>query len=115
MEETANRQIQVNLCANEQQRRKREENSASTFIQFVRIKDPVQAAGSADNNVEEGDVDDQENKSEDPFQIYKLLYKNNKVDRNKGISDDSLKYPPGFTPHGSIDADSSNVVGKNDL
>nr|GEY10815.1 nucleotide-binding alpha-beta plait domain-containing protein [Tanacetum cinerariifolium] len=67
----------------------------------------------ADNNVEEGYVDDQENKSEDPFQIYKLLHKNNKVDRNEGVSDDSLKYPPGFTPHGSNDADSSNVVGNN--
>nr|GFA50218.1 hypothetical protein [Tanacetum cinerariifolium] len=54
-----------------------------------------------------------ENKSEDPFQIYKLLHKNNKVDRNEGVSDDSLKYPPGFTPHGSNDADSSNVVGDN--
>ncbi|GJY96330.1 zinc finger, CCHC-type containing protein [Tanacetum coccineum] len=46
MEETAKqyiqlcRQIQVNLRANEQQRRKREEESASTFIQFVRIEDP---------------------------------------------------------------------------
>nr|GFA85452.1 nucleotide-binding alpha-beta plait domain-containing protein [Tanacetum cinerariifolium] len=67
----------------------------------------------ADNNVEEGDVDDQENKSEDPFQIYKLLHKNNKVDRKEGVSYDSLKYPPGFTPHGSNDADSSNVVGDN--
>nr|GEY22783.1 nucleotide-binding alpha-beta plait domain-containing protein [Tanacetum cinerariifolium] len=67
----------------------------------------------ADNNVKEGDVDDQENKSEDPFQIYKLLHKNNKVDRNEGVSDDSLKYPPGFTLHGSNDADSSNVVGDN--
>nr|GFA46993.1 RNA-directed DNA polymerase, eukaryota, reverse transcriptase zinc-binding domain protein [Tanacetum cinerariifolium] len=54
-----------------------------------------------DNNVEEGDVDDQENKSEDPFQIYKLLHKKNKVDRKEGVSDDSLKYPPGFTPYGS--------------
>ncbi|GJW16375.1 Toll/interleukin-1 receptor domain-containing protein [Tanacetum coccineum] len=35
------RQIQVNLRANEQQRRKREEESASTFIQFVRIEDPT--------------------------------------------------------------------------
>ncbi|GJS37331.1 putative ribonuclease H-like domain-containing protein [Tanacetum coccineum] len=35
------RQIQVNLRANEQQRRKREEESASTFIQFVRIEDPI--------------------------------------------------------------------------
>ncbi|GKD12189.1 hypothetical protein Tco_1196596 [Tanacetum coccineum] len=34
------RQIQINLRANEQQRRKREEESASTFIQFVRIEDP---------------------------------------------------------------------------
>nr|GFA34359.1 RNA-directed DNA polymerase, eukaryota [Tanacetum cinerariifolium] len=67
----------------------------------------------ADNNVEERDVDDQENKSEDPFQIYKLLHKNNKVDRNEGVSDDGLKYPPGFTPYGSNDADSSNVVGDN--
>nr|GEU76757.1 nucleotide-binding alpha-beta plait domain-containing protein [Tanacetum cinerariifolium] len=55
----------------------------------------------ADNNVEDGDMDDQENKSEDPFQIYKFLHKNNKVDRNEGVSDDSLKYPPGFTPYGS--------------
>ncbi|GJX40516.1 beta-caryophyllene synthase [Tanacetum coccineum] len=39
------RQIQVNLRANEQQRRKREEKSASTFIQFFRIEDPVQTAG----------------------------------------------------------------------
>nr|GFA02871.1 nucleotide-binding alpha-beta plait domain-containing protein [Tanacetum cinerariifolium] len=54
-----------------------------------------------------------ENKSEDPFQIYKLRHKNNKVDRNEGVSDDSLKYPPGFTPYGSNDADSSNVVGDN--
>nr|GEV70847.1 nucleotide-binding alpha-beta plait domain-containing protein [Tanacetum cinerariifolium] len=69
----------------------------------------------ADNNVEEGDVDDQENKSEDPFQIYKLLHKNNKVDRNEGVSDDSLKWPPGFTPYGSNDADSSNVVGDNNV
>nr|GEY71658.1 nucleotide-binding alpha-beta plait domain-containing protein [Tanacetum cinerariifolium] len=67
----------------------------------------------ADNNVEDGDVDDHENKSEDPFQIYKLLHKNNKVDRNEGVSDDSLKYPPGFTPYCSNDADSSNVVGDN--
>nr|GEY64053.1 RNA-directed DNA polymerase, eukaryota, reverse transcriptase zinc-binding domain protein [Tanacetum cinerariifolium] len=67
----------------------------------------------ADNNVEDRDVDDQENKSEDPFQIYKLLHKNNKVDRNEGVSDDGLKYPPRFTPHVSNDADSSNVVGDN--
>nr|GFC97040.1 nucleotide-binding alpha-beta plait domain-containing protein [Tanacetum cinerariifolium] len=65
------------------------------------------------SNDGEGDVDDQENKSEDPFQIYKLLHKKNEVDRNEGVSDDSLKYPSGFTPYGSNDADSSNVVGDN--
>ncbi|GJV32258.1 E3 ubiquitin protein ligase UPL5-like protein [Tanacetum coccineum] len=51
MEETAKqyiqlcRQIQVNFRTNEQQRRKREEESASTFIQFFRIEDLVQTAG----------------------------------------------------------------------
>nr|GEZ26029.1 RNA-directed DNA polymerase, eukaryota [Tanacetum cinerariifolium] len=83
--------------------------SGAEESQFNSLLEIVQA----DNNVEEGDVDDQENKSEDPFQIYKLLHKNNKVDRNEGVSDDSLKYPPGFTPHGSNGVDSSNVVGDN--
>nr|GEW69331.1 RNA-directed DNA polymerase, eukaryota [Tanacetum cinerariifolium] len=42
--------------------------------------------GAKEHIPSEGDVDDQENKSEDPFQIYKLLHKNNKVDRNAGAT-----------------------------
>ncbi|GKB26093.1 RNA-directed DNA polymerase, eukaryota [Tanacetum coccineum] len=38
--------------------------------------------------------------SEDPFGIYSILNKNKDNDANISVSDQSIKFPPGFTPNG---------------
>ncbi|GJR97627.1 RNA-directed DNA polymerase, eukaryota [Tanacetum coccineum] len=38
--------------------------------------------------------------SEDPFGIYSILNKNKNNDANISVSDQSIKFPPGFTPNG---------------
>nr|GEX45996.1 RNA-directed DNA polymerase, eukaryota [Tanacetum cinerariifolium] len=66
----------------------------------------VEEVRQVGNNLEEGGVDEQENKSEDSFQIYDLLKNNYNMSCNDNVADNSLKFPPGFTPQGSLDADS---------
>ncbi|GJT57078.1 hypothetical protein Tco_0992132 [Tanacetum coccineum] len=46
------------------------------------------------NSVRKSDV-----QSEDPFGIYEVLNKNRDGKNNEGKPEDSLKYPPGFTPN----------------
>ncbi|GJT76395.1 hypothetical protein Tco_1043120, partial [Tanacetum coccineum] len=49
-------------------------------------------------NVKEDYVGEQKDtRSEDPFKIYELLNKNKEKNNGDYNSDDSLKYPPGYT------------------
>nr|GEY22961.1 RNA-directed DNA polymerase, eukaryota [Tanacetum cinerariifolium] len=51
--------------------------------------------------------------SEDPFNIYSLLNRNNPLEKNVKVSDDSLKYPPGYTPFdGTNEKTDSDVVDR---
>ncbi|GJY84580.1 hypothetical protein Tco_0497956 [Tanacetum coccineum] len=54
--------------------------------------------GKGDNNLEEGELNEKVEKSEDPFNIYPIL--NKKVEKGgyDNKSESSLKYPPGFSP-----------------
>nr|GEY73392.1 RNA-directed DNA polymerase, eukaryota, reverse transcriptase zinc-binding domain protein [Tanacetum cinerariifolium] len=67
------------------------------------------------NDMEEGGMDEQENKSKDPFQIYPLLEKKNNSATKDNISVGSLKYPIGFTPHESSDVDCMHVEGDKNV
>ncbi|GKB14849.1 hypothetical protein Tco_0848772 [Tanacetum coccineum] len=49
-------------------------------------------------NAENASVEKQKTHSEDPFNIYKLLTKNKENNHKEFNLEDSLKYPPGFTP-----------------
>ncbi|GJT59828.1 RNA-directed DNA polymerase, eukaryota [Tanacetum coccineum] len=49
------------------------------------------------------------NYSEDPFGIYTLLNKKKVMNGVKGTSDQSLKYPPGFTPNENMNEFCTNV------
>ncbi|GJW36657.1 RNA-directed DNA polymerase, eukaryota [Tanacetum coccineum] len=49
------------------------------------------------------------NQSEDPFGIYTLLNKKKVMNGVKGTSDQSLKYPPGFTPNENMNEFCTNV------
>nr|GEZ39923.1 RNA-directed DNA polymerase, eukaryota [Tanacetum cinerariifolium] len=49
-------------------------------------------------NTEKASVEKKEVHSEDPFNIYDLLNKKKENSNNESNLDDSLKYPPGFTP-----------------
>nr|GEX69116.1 nucleotide-binding alpha-beta plait domain-containing protein [Tanacetum cinerariifolium] len=51
--------------------------------------------------------------SEDPFNIYSFLNRNNPLEKNVKVSDDSLKYPPGYTPFdGTNEKTDSDVVDR---
>nr|GEX44636.1 RNA-directed DNA polymerase, eukaryota [Tanacetum cinerariifolium] len=71
--------------------------------------------GLVKSDMEEGDMDEHKNKSEDPFQIYPLLEKKNNSATKGNISVGSLKYPPGFTPRESSDVDSMHVEGNRNV
>ncbi|GJW92992.1 nucleotide-binding alpha-beta plait domain-containing protein [Tanacetum coccineum] len=45
-------------------------------------------------------LEQNESPSEDPFGIYSILNKNKDNDANISVSDQSIKFPPGFTPNG---------------
>ncbi|GKC09493.1 hypothetical protein Tco_1001103 [Tanacetum coccineum] len=70
-----------------------------------------QEDGQGDNNIEEASMDKNEDKSEDPFNIYHMLNNKTEMVRNNNKSDGSLKYPPGFTPIESTDVNSLHVDG----
>nr|GEU37786.1 RNA-directed DNA polymerase, eukaryota, reverse transcriptase zinc-binding domain protein [Tanacetum cinerariifolium] len=56
-------------------------------------------------NRNEGNSDAQEEiRSEEPFNIYDLLRKTKDTNINSTNSEDTLKYPPGFTPETDVDA-----------
>nr|GFB82634.1 nucleotide-binding alpha-beta plait domain-containing protein [Tanacetum cinerariifolium] len=67
--------------------------------------------GQVDNNLEEEHIEKQEDKSEDPFNIYPLLNKNNNMAGKDNKSEGSLKYPPGFTPQEGTDANTMHAEG----
>nr|GEX70656.1 RNA-directed DNA polymerase, eukaryota, reverse transcriptase zinc-binding domain protein [Tanacetum cinerariifolium] len=71
--------------------------------------------GLVKNDMEEGGMDEQENKSEDPFKFYPLLEKKNNSATKNNICVGSLKYPPGFTPRESFDVDSMHVEGDRNV
>ncbi|GKC59678.1 hypothetical protein Tco_1087276, partial [Tanacetum coccineum] len=52
----------------------------------------------------DGDVSSGQNgiQSEDPFNIYTLLNKNNMKDNKESSTKESLEYPPGFTPREEV-------------
>ncbi|GKB42351.1 RNA-directed DNA polymerase, eukaryota, reverse transcriptase zinc-binding domain protein [Tanacetum coccineum] len=53
----------------------------------------------SNDKLDEESIGQMVNHSEDPFGIYTLLNKKKVMNRVKGTSDQSLKYPPGFTPN----------------
>ncbi|GKB91496.1 hypothetical protein Tco_0963768, partial [Tanacetum coccineum] len=68
------------------------ENDVTEVPDTVFEKESPRSKGGEDS------VGQSDKQSEDPFNIYPLLNKNTR-DNNKGSStNDSLKYPPGFTP-----------------
>ncbi|GKA65576.1 RNA-directed DNA polymerase, eukaryota, reverse transcriptase zinc-binding domain protein [Tanacetum coccineum] len=66
-------------------------------IQFVvpetKFEEELQQA-----NAEEDSVGKKNSMSEDPFNIYELLNKKQSDNKERPCAEDSLKYPPGFTP-----------------
>ncbi|GKA47967.1 hypothetical protein Tco_0740925, partial [Tanacetum coccineum] len=71
------------------------------------------------NNMEEMSTGQKENHSEDPFNIYTLLNKNKDIAERENNSDQSLKYPPGYTPNDEENnvhkENSSNKGSKEDV
>nr|GEU84055.1 putative RNA-directed DNA polymerase, eukaryota, reverse transcriptase zinc-binding domain protein [Tanacetum cinerariifolium] len=69
--------------------------------------------GEGDNNLDEGEVNEEIVKSEDPFNIYPIL--NKKVEKGgcNNKSEGSLKYPPGFSPIVKKESVSSSVGDGN--
>ncbi|GJW75401.1 RNA-directed DNA polymerase, eukaryota [Tanacetum coccineum] len=54
--------------------------------------------------IDENFVRQSEPQSEDPFGIYKVLKKKVNVCNNGSLSEESRKYPPGFTPNDVVDS-----------
>nr|GEW26082.1 RNA-directed DNA polymerase, eukaryota, reverse transcriptase zinc-binding domain protein [Tanacetum cinerariifolium] len=67
--------------------------------------------GQVNNNLENEHMEKQEDKSEDPFNIYPLLNKNNNMAGKDNKSEGSLKYPHGFTPQEGTDANTMHAEG----
>ncbi|GJT33311.1 hypothetical protein Tco_0923730 [Tanacetum coccineum] len=74
-----------------------------------------------DGELENNHVDDifskkEKEVSEDPFNLYSLLKRQNKLDDKDTNSEDSLKHPPGFTPltHNCENDTSEKKVDQND-
>ncbi|GKC52468.1 RNA-directed DNA polymerase, eukaryota [Tanacetum coccineum] len=61
------------------------------------------------NNMEEMSTSQKENHSGDPFNIYTLLNKNKDIAERENNSDQSLKYPPGYTPNDGTETNCKNV------
>ncbi|GKA80109.1 RNA-directed DNA polymerase, eukaryota [Tanacetum coccineum] len=75
------------------------ENDVTEVPDTVFEKESPRSKGGEDS------VGQSDKQSEDPFNIYPLLNKNT-CDNNKGSStNDSLKYPPGFTPGEDVEAE----------
>nr|GEV45238.1 nucleotide-binding alpha-beta plait domain-containing protein [Tanacetum cinerariifolium] len=64
-------------------------------------------------NKEEGELVQDVNQSEDPFNLYPLLNKIEKKDTNEITSDGSIKYPPGISPKEKYDENSLHEGGDN--
>ncbi|GJW55694.1 nucleotide-binding alpha-beta plait domain-containing protein [Tanacetum coccineum] len=62
------------------------------------VPDTIFDDASIHINAENASVEKQKTHSEDPFNIYKLLTKNKENNHKEFNLEDSLKYPPGFTP-----------------
>ncbi|GJW81292.1 RNA-directed DNA polymerase, eukaryota [Tanacetum coccineum] len=69
-------------------------------------------------NAEEDYVGKEKSTSEDPFNIYDLLNKKQSDKKERPCAEDSLKYPPGFTPidvtEGQFKKDEGSNKGKTD-
>ncbi|GJV26823.1 nucleotide-binding alpha-beta plait domain-containing protein [Tanacetum coccineum] len=73
--------------------------------------------GELENNHVDGIFSKKEKEvSEDPFNLYSLLKRQNKLDDKDTNSEDSLKHPPGFTPltHNCENDTSEKKVDQND-
>ncbi|GKF35401.1 hypothetical protein Tco_0108601, partial [Tanacetum coccineum] len=73
--------------------------------------------GELENNHVDGIFSKKEKEvSEDPFNLYSLLKRQNKLDDKDTNSEDSLKHPPGFTPltHNRENDTSKKKVEQND-
>ncbi|GJS21343.1 RNA-directed DNA polymerase, eukaryota [Tanacetum coccineum] len=73
--------------------------------------------GELENNHVDGIFSEKEKEvSEDPFNLYSLLKRQNKLDDKDTNSEDSLKHPPGFTPltHNRENDTSEKKVDQND-
>nr|GEV22872.1 RNA-directed DNA polymerase, eukaryota, reverse transcriptase zinc-binding domain protein [Tanacetum cinerariifolium] len=80
---------------------------------ITNVTPTVAAAGQKDgvNNIEEGVIEQDAEQSDDPFNIYPMLNKLEKMDRKENISDGSLKYSPGYSPKENHDKNSFNGGG----
>nr|GEY77412.1 RNA-directed DNA polymerase, eukaryota, reverse transcriptase zinc-binding domain protein [Tanacetum cinerariifolium] len=62
------------------------------------VPETIFAVDSHNGSFKEVSMGKKDSRSEDPFNIYELLNKNKRGDNKSPCVDDSLKYPPGFTP-----------------
>ncbi|GKE32303.1 hypothetical protein Tco_1451625 [Tanacetum coccineum] len=83
-----------------------DENSEDGFMEGVNKTDDAENCGENSDVAEipETNFDEsigmKEDQSDDPFGVYSLLKKNRKENNEKVVVEDqSLKYPPGFTPN----------------
>ncbi|GJU18148.1 RNA-directed DNA polymerase, eukaryota [Tanacetum coccineum] len=68
------------------------ENDVTEVLDIVFEKESPRSKGGEDF------VGQSDKQSEDPFNIYPLLNKNTRDNNKSSSTNDSLKYPPGFTP-----------------
>nr|GEX95511.1 RNA-directed DNA polymerase, eukaryota, reverse transcriptase zinc-binding domain protein [Tanacetum cinerariifolium] len=85
-------------------------NNRNKSTCYVKKDDQPSSSGSIYDGYEseEKNMDKHDDISEDPFHIYSLLKKKDKVVSNKD-SEFSMKYPPGFTPNEGSDGASMHV------
>ncbi|GJV46608.1 hypothetical protein Tco_1431144 [Tanacetum coccineum] len=78
------------------------EDEGSPFLEgdsdIDEVRETIYVVDSHNANLEEVSVGKKDSRSEDPFNIYDLLNKKQVDSKKSPCVDDSLKYPPGFTP-----------------
>ncbi|GJX38510.1 RNA-directed DNA polymerase, eukaryota, reverse transcriptase zinc-binding domain protein [Tanacetum coccineum] len=78
------------------------EDGGSPFLEgdsdIDEVRETIYVVDSHNANLEEVSVGKKDSRSEDPFNIYDLLNKKQVDSKKSPCVDDSLKYPPGFTP-----------------
>ncbi|GJV02728.1 hypothetical protein Tco_1336297 [Tanacetum coccineum] len=86
-----------------------EGDSDGDVVSDTKFDEETHIKNDAENSVGQNNVH-----SEDPFNLYEILNKK-RDDTNKDLkSDDSLRYPPGFTPRDNKDDSGDHSYGSNE-